>query len=186
MTTQEIKELKHRYQAEAFGSMSTSQLTAKRVKLAEDQTVAQKDYEREVKHRPSYTNQPTRTEFTLQFKAMQLNEMIVLVDHLLSERTSEAPVYDPSPATVAAKEAESPAGTVKVKILSKDFSYGLKTAKRLGGKFNASDKTWSIPVSAAELNDPGKYSLQIVNARRVDPATNYVGQASLDAENSIF
>lgn len=75
--------------------------------------------------------------------------------------------------------------TVEVRITNTNFSLGLRTAKRLGGKYNPANKTWSIPASANELNGPRLYSWEIVTPV-VDPATTWMGSASMDAEHSIF
>lgn len=80
---------------------------------------------------------------------------------------------------------------VRVQIKSDNFAYGVKTAKRCGGTFDASSKTWLIPGHVNELNAPGVYSWRIVSAAKASPATTspattYVGAASMDAEDSIF
>jgi len=75
---------------------------------------------------------------------------------------------------------------VRVQITNTNFSYGVKTAKRVGGTFDPNSKTWLIPATANELNSPGSYSWRIVGAPKADPATTWMGQASMDAADSIF
>jgi hypothetical protein len=75
--------------------------------------------------------------------------------------------------------------TVRIAITNSNFAYGVKTARRVGGRFDASSKTWLIPADANELNAPASYSWRIV-APKVNPATTYIGQESMDAEDSVF
>jgi hypothetical protein len=75
--------------------------------------------------------------------------------------------------------------TVRVRITGKNFGYGLKTVKRLGGVYEPATKTWRVRAGAGELNAPAVYSLQIVTPG-ADPATTWMGAASMDAEGSIF
>jgi hypothetical protein len=78
---------------------------------------------------------------------------------------------------------------VRVRITNNNFGYGLKTVKRLGGIYEPATKTWLVPADKGELNAPGNYSLAIVSdaaVPRPNPATTWMGPASMDAAESIF
>lgn len=75
--------------------------------------------------------------------------------------------------------------TATVQITNKNFNLGLKTVKRLGGKYDPNTKTWQVRSNADELNAPGLYSLRIV-APTTSPANTWQGQASMDHPDSIF
>jgi len=52
--------------------------------------------------------------------------------------------------------------TVTVQVVS--FPKGPKFARKFGGRYNPSSKTWDIPVTSSSdwLNAPGLYGLQVV------------------------
>ena len=75
--------------------------------------------------------------------------------------------------------------TVEIRIHPNNFAKGVAFAKRYGGKYNGSTKTWSIPASRHELNAPSAYGWILVKPA-TDPAATYAGQASLDAADSTF
>jgi hypothetical protein len=75
--------------------------------------------------------------------------------------------------------------TTSVRITSKNFSYGVKTAKAVGGKFDPATKTWRIPAESPYLNAPASYSWAIVSPA-ADPARTWMGDTSMDAAESIF
>lgn len=68
----------------------------------------------------------------------------------------------------------------------KSFKNGLSSVKYLGGTFNPATKLWTVDDKHYHNIKTAGYSLIIVSAPRPNPATTYVGQASMDAEDSIF
>lgn len=53
-------------------------------------------------------------------------------------------------------------------------------------ELQAASKTWAIPSDTRELNAPGLYSWAVVSSSRPSPADTWMGQASMDHEDSIF
>ena len=80
--------------------------------------------------------------------------------------------------------------TISIRIASKtNFAKAVQYAKKAGGRFDPATKTWAIPSDRCELNAPGAYGWQIVpaaQASRPTPDTTWMGQASMDHEDSIF
>lgn len=59
-------------------------------------------------------------------------------------------------------------GTITVSISKSNFQKGLGYAKKFGGTYNPTDKTWTIPthrhgIYNDALNAPGLYGLVVVN-----------------------
>lgn len=50
--------------------------------------------------------------------------------------------------------------TVEVKVIN--FARGPKYARNMGGRYNPSTKTWTVPADAPELGAIGAYGLAIV------------------------
>ena len=69
----------------------------------------------------------------------------------------------------------------------KMFKNGVASAKSLGGTFDGATKLWTVDDKHYDNIKAAGYSLIIVGRpAKVNPATTYVGQASMDAEDSIF
>ncbi len=60
--------------------------------------------------------------------------------------------------------------TLKVKVENgRNFYKGVKYAKKFGGKFNPSDKTWSIPEDRPEIGNIRAYYLTPVDTGASGP-----------------
>jgi hypothetical protein len=55
----------------------------------------------------------------------------------------------------------------EVRITNRNWHYGHKTVKRLGGRYNPDSRTWSLPDTDSvrdHLREPAIYSLEVVGA----------------------
>ena len=51
------------------------------------------------------------------------------------------------------------ATTIRVRVNPRNFNNGLKAVKRMGGRFNGEDKTWSISADRPEVRALNLYYL---------------------------
>lgn len=68
--------------------------------------------------------------------------------------------------------------TVEVRVVN--FKIGPKYARKMGGRYNPSTKTWSVPADARELGAIGAYGLAIV--RHTTVRTDETGNSECFAD----
>jgi len=69
----------------------------------------------------------------------------------------------------------------------KMFKAGVYSAKKLGGTFSGETKLWTVDDVHYDNIVAAGYSLIVVSGpAKINLATTYVGQASMDTEDSIF
>lgn len=80
--------------------------------------------------------------------------------------------------------------TTTISILKSDFAGGVKMAKRYGGKYNPTTKTWDIPncniTGDLDARRANLLGWKIVSTAVTTPATTWMGNSSMDAEDSIY
>ncbi len=73
---------------------------------------------------------------------------------------------------------------VEIKLVSGKFDYGLKIAKRVGGKYNPQTKTWSVPAGCYELTHLACSSWELVGKSRKSLAWGEDEYDNIDFETS--
>lgn len=76
------------------------------------------------------------------------------------------------------------AATVEVKVT--DFSRGPKSARKMGGRYNPSTKTWTVPADARELGAIGAYGLSIVRHTAIHSDETGNSECFADTWESAF
>jgi hypothetical protein len=97
-------------------------------------------------------------------------------------------------AIINTSNRETEAETMQVTITNKDFADTVKFLKKNGCTCDYATKVWDVPYyfeAKAQREIDGGSLLLVgeagpVVASRPSPATTWMGQASMDAEDSIF